>query len=338
MSALTKGARSAYALSVQRSLLRLGHKLPRWGADGVLGDETLAAFAEWAYEWGYGLETLPGDEIPEALAEVLIGTAEMVEAKRHRTRFGLVVHRIRHLRDVPSWVDLLVNQRWDFVSLKIIDNTHLFDATETRQAVSMLHRHGVPVHGWGYHYCASAAHTEQEAWAAAAACVEYGIDVYHWDAEIEWKSGPDPPGMAKLFAERFRAGAPGVTLVANCFSSPLTAGAAACYDGWEPQLYGTRISTIARKWDRLVDKFGDGVDRYAMVGTGRVDAHDNVWGFFGDRGDVPGLRTLVKRYRPVAVSFYRAPLNWLDGNDHNPSVAEQLQILQEDAAHAAAVA
>lgn len=63
--ALKHGSRDPYVATAQRQLLALGHALPRFGADGVLGDETLSAYG--AFLTTQGLRA-PADEPPRTIS------------------------------------------------------------------------------------------------------------------------------------------------------------------------------------------------------------------------------------------------------------------------------
>jgi len=65
---------------LQRSLLALGYSLPRYGADGCMGGETISAIQEWAGCAGIilsGLDT--GDIPPEVITAILAEHSELVE-------------------------------------------------------------------------------------------------------------------------------------------------------------------------------------------------------------------------------------------------------------------
>lgn len=61
---LKKGSQDPYVTTVQEQLLALGYGLPRYGADGVLGDETLSAYG--AFLISQGLRA-PTDERPKSI-------------------------------------------------------------------------------------------------------------------------------------------------------------------------------------------------------------------------------------------------------------------------------
>ena len=61
---LKKGSRAPLVLAVQNKLISLGFALPRFGADGSLGDETLLAYG--AFLVSQGLRT-PSDEPPHTV-------------------------------------------------------------------------------------------------------------------------------------------------------------------------------------------------------------------------------------------------------------------------------
>jgi hypothetical protein len=69
---LKKGAKGPAVLELQNLLLSLGYSLPRWGADGDLGEETLEAAADFAED--HGLPEVEGT-IPDALLLALRGAA-----------------------------------------------------------------------------------------------------------------------------------------------------------------------------------------------------------------------------------------------------------------------
>lgn len=55
--------------ALQEDLIALGYALPRWGADGHLGDETFAAVAE--FEEDHGLAPSPPDEVSVATLDAI---------------------------------------------------------------------------------------------------------------------------------------------------------------------------------------------------------------------------------------------------------------------------
>ncbi len=63
-AALKKGSTDPYVKTAQNQLMALGYPLPRFGADGELGDETLSAYG--AFLVSQGLRT-PQDERPKSI-------------------------------------------------------------------------------------------------------------------------------------------------------------------------------------------------------------------------------------------------------------------------------
>ncbi|MPT26449.1 MAG: N-acetylmuramoyl-L-alanine amidase [Achromobacter sp.] len=63
-SALKRSSKDPYVLVVQEQLMALGYRLPRFGADGELGDETLSAYG--AFLVSQGMRTL-ADEHPKSV-------------------------------------------------------------------------------------------------------------------------------------------------------------------------------------------------------------------------------------------------------------------------------
>ncbi|MFT4238633.1 MAG: N-acetylmuramoyl-L-alanine amidase [Klebsiella sp.] len=74
-STLKKGSQDPYVIDVQHQLIALGFPLPRFGADGVLGDETLTAYG--AFLISQGLRA-PTDELPKSITPS--GTAALESA------------------------------------------------------------------------------------------------------------------------------------------------------------------------------------------------------------------------------------------------------------------
>lgn len=65
---------SSAVRKMQAALLAQGYRLPRWGADGCLGGETLAAVDRWAADHGLVGDATPGAQVPDALAvEIVAG-------------------------------------------------------------------------------------------------------------------------------------------------------------------------------------------------------------------------------------------------------------------------
>ena len=61
---LKKGSQDPYVKTVQQQLIALGYSLPRYGADGDLGDETLRAYGEFLVLEGM---RAPTDEMPKSI-------------------------------------------------------------------------------------------------------------------------------------------------------------------------------------------------------------------------------------------------------------------------------
>ena len=64
-SPLKKGSQDPYVKTAQRQLIALGYSLPRFGADGDLGDETLRAYGEFLVLEGL---RAPTDEMPKTIS------------------------------------------------------------------------------------------------------------------------------------------------------------------------------------------------------------------------------------------------------------------------------
>uniref|UniRef100_A0A6M3L070 Putative N-acetylmuramoyl-L-alanine amidase n=1 Tax=viral metagenome TaxID=1070528 RepID=A0A6M3L070_9ZZZZ len=77
----------AEVLRIQVALIAQGYPLPRWGADGVLGEETEAALATWAADHGY-----EGASIDAGLPLLLAGARDV----------DLPVRVVDHREDHPG--------------------------------------------------------------------------------------------------------------------------------------------------------------------------------------------------------------------------------------------
>ena len=245
------------------------------------------------------------------------------------------------------WKKELLNPEWtsniegfDVVSVKVADGVkeyHKEDAAEVIEAASSA---GKEVHGWGFHYSTSEDYARKEGEVAAGLCESLSLSGYHWNAEKEWAASDEPDDNAIAFAQSFRLRAPGVKLFANCFNTPVNEVMLAHYDYYEPMIYGTRISTIAGKFQK---RFGtpsiDESKRCAMVGTGRINTKNTkqAWGYLNSTGsdfDESGLDRLVRDFKPTYLNFFRAGI--IDGedimmapNDINPVLSEQVTVIKD---------
>ena len=250
------------------------------------------------------------------------------------TRFILTIWKRSHLSD--DWANEI--SAFDAVSLKIVDRTRPHEIDLAMGMAGQIASRGVRVHGWGWHHCTDREETLEEVEEAVRRCEELGATGYHWNAERIWSEGSDPAKMGLLFATTFKKRLPDVTLFANCFRSMVNSDMISAMDFYEPMLYGTRATTIARKFDR---EFSRGItipEKMAvMVGTGRMDGDrdDRAWGYVDDQGDTPGLASLVKANRPRWVNFFRGgSIHGEDmmnrGNAINPALPEQVRAIRDE--------
>jgi hypothetical protein len=208
------------------------------------------------------------------------------------------------------------------------------------QMAGRIAARGVRIHGWGFHHCTNEEETLEEVEEAIVRCEQVGVSGYHWNAERIWSEGSDPAKMGRLFARTFKERLPDVTLFANCFRSMVDPEMVSAMDFYEPMLYGTRVTTIARKFDREFSRDVAVPEKMAvMVGTGRMDGNreDRAWGYLDDEDVSPGLMSLVKTNRPRWVNFFRAGRIGnrgedllMDGNAINPSLPEQVSAIRGD--------
>lgn len=81
---LKQGSRGAAVEQVQRALLKLGYDLPKFGVDGDLGHETLAALQDFAAAHGVAAEQWPDEDAPidPALIAELLAVAERQKPRK----------------------------------------------------------------------------------------------------------------------------------------------------------------------------------------------------------------------------------------------------------------
>jgi peptidoglycan hydrolase-like protein with peptidoglycan-binding domain len=68
---LTKGSSGSEVKKLQQNLIALGFKLPRYGADGVYGDETAKAVMDFQYTWGIKIDGIAGPETLSAIDQAM---------------------------------------------------------------------------------------------------------------------------------------------------------------------------------------------------------------------------------------------------------------------------
>lgn len=66
-SIIRKGARGKHVLELQKRLLALGYKLPKYGADNIFGDETANATRKFQRDAGIDVDGIPGPQTKKAL-------------------------------------------------------------------------------------------------------------------------------------------------------------------------------------------------------------------------------------------------------------------------------
>ena len=245
---------------------------------------------------------------------------------------------------LPIWKKSLLNPNWiefvdgfDAISIKCVEGDTLYGMKDARELASQIKSAGLELHGWGFHYCTSEGSARAEAKAAARACNDLRLKAYHWNAEKHWDKAPGSALNGKVFAQEFRAGAPGVFLFANCFNEPTTTDMIVFFDAFEPMCYGTKASTISTKINNRMGRDLPDSKKAIMVGTGRMNkaSQGQSWGYFETgSNDVPGLLELAVKHRPLAINFFRAGV--ADGEDimvapnkNNPALSEQAKKLRQ---------
>lgn len=66
-SVIRNGERGEHVKELQRRLLALGYKLPKYGADGVMGSETANAVRQFQRDAGIGVDGVPGPQTKIAM-------------------------------------------------------------------------------------------------------------------------------------------------------------------------------------------------------------------------------------------------------------------------------
>lgn len=195
---------------------------------------------------------------------------------------------------------------------------------------------GLARHGWGWGYLRDAAAATAEGTKAGQLAQKYGITVYVLNAEKHafGKEGEPAPadirGNFERFAAAFRAHAPGVLLSYGGYSQAMVGSSildqiVGLFDVWGPMVYGTKRSTIAKKWRNEHDRARGAGKLYApIVGSGRFDPGAGYWGFTYSDQTSPGLLDLQAQ----------SPADWIqpfiggggagdmliEGNDVNPAL------------------
>tara|TARA_R110002020_G_scaffold78506_1_gene197392 strand:- start:3329 stop:6277 length:2949 start_codon:yes stop_codon:yes gene_type:complete len=231
-----------------------------------------------------------------------------VKSRPGKVKSVLTIHKATVFKGAEgsAWQSVLPS--FDAVSLKVMDQARTFTAGKNIEFIQTLQGMGMPVQGWGYHYCRDIIEATNEATAAARICKKLGLKAYWWNAEKHWagRSGQpvtvDPPGAALQFVHIFKKNAPGVALIFNGFSAkewspqngyPVRSGLPdylmQAFDGFGPMNYATTPGTVVDKFVKRGSRATAlGVPYCPMVGTGRVGLIKNgkpeIWGFANDQG------------------------------------------------------
>lgn len=136
-NSLKKGSQDPYVTIAQQQLIALGYGLPRFGADGVLGDETLSAYG--AFLISKGLRTLV-DERPKSITPA--GAAVLDKAFAALTQIGATANIIDERANHPhSGRSVSMPYRpWSKVTAIVLHQT----AAKIGEKPASWH--GVPIH------------------------------------------------------------------------------------------------------------------------------------------------------------------------------------------------
>jgi hypothetical protein len=95
LDALSKGAEDPYIAVAQQQLIALGYRLPRFGADGVLGDETLSVYGAFLVSQGI---RAPTDEHPKSITPAGAAALDMAfkALDQARSEANIIDERANH--------------------------------------------------------------------------------------------------------------------------------------------------------------------------------------------------------------------------------------------------
>ncbi|SQI46323.1 N-acetylmuramoyl-L-alanine amidase [Serratia plymuthica] len=134
---LNKGSQDPYITIAQQQLIRLGYGLPRFGADGVLGDETLSAYG--AFLISQGLRA-PTDDRPKSITPSGVAALDMAFAALTNDDVGtnIIDERANHPHSGRSVS--MPYRPWSKITAVVLHQT----ATKIGEKVASWH--SVPIH------------------------------------------------------------------------------------------------------------------------------------------------------------------------------------------------
>lgn len=136
MPALTIGARGAEVERLQRNLIKLGYKLPRFGADGDLGEETLRAASLFARDRG----TVEEPDALTSISERLVAAIEAAAAEHRDETLPPAFVDLRDEHDHSNPAILIGTRPWTGVTGITLHQTAVF-MTETAKRWKTTHAH-----------------------------------------------------------------------------------------------------------------------------------------------------------------------------------------------------
>src|SRR5262245_12239872 len=111
---LRRGDRGLEVEKLQKALMALGYPLPRWGADGILGSETLGALALFLRDHAPGVTDDEADIVSDRELELLhsISTAKQSGASAPTLATGM----FHDIRGSASQVHVYGRRPWTSVT------------------------------------------------------------------------------------------------------------------------------------------------------------------------------------------------------------------------------
>lgn len=184
---------------------------------------------------------------------------------------------------------------FDFVTVKTMQSTGLFDPEEGAPVIAAARAQGVPVHSWGWANSRTPEEGRAEGLAAAKVAGQIGAGAHWVNAEHQWAGtlgepgAADPVGSIAAFVQGFRELEPGIPLVFNGATSwtatrlkGLDDQIASLFDVYGPMIYSAGaeggVSTMRKKWIRGSERARRvGIPYAPMIGSGRQDAAGKYW-------------------------------------------------------------
>ena len=241
----------------------------------------------------------------------------------------------------PGWAPAAKRAGFAYIAPKVIQSTGAFRPGEAASIFAQGDAAGLKRAGTAWVYARTQAEARAEGSAAALISRDLGLRFLLVNAEAAWlgvEGKPhteDPVGAMETWVRAFRQNAPGVKLAFQGYGAdkgrpypiiPLLQ----LFDIYAPMNYGTKASTIAKKYtNRAQLARAARIPYWPAHGTGREEKPGKVWGFAYNQTSGPGLFSLVANDTPAGLGFYQANGSrsmLLEGNAINPPLVAQAPV------------